>query len=86
MLNRKEIEEKVIEIVTETLALESPAKLEDAFQEDLGADSIDMVTLLVSLESEVPGQIDDTALDDKKTLKDFVDFIEGIILNETAPA
>ncbi|HID82638.1 MAG TPA: acyl carrier protein [Chromatiales bacterium] len=86
MLNRKEIEEKVIEIVTETLALESPAKLEDSFQEDLGADSIDMVTLLVSLESEVPGQIDDSALDDKKTLKDFVDFIEEIILNETVPA
>ena len=86
MLNRKEIEEKVIEIVTETLALESPAKLEDSFQEDLGADSIDMVTLLVSLESEVPGQIDDSALDDKKTLKDFVDFIEEIVLNETVPA
>lgn len=86
MLSRKEIEEKVIEIVTETLALELPAKLEDAFQEDLGADSIDMVTLLVSLESEIPGQIDDSALDDKKTLKDFVDFIEGILLDETVPA
>lgn len=79
MLTRTEIEDKVIEVVTETLALEKPADLDDSFIDDLGADSIDMVTLLVSLESEVPGQIDDYALDDKRTLRDFVDFIEELL-------
>ena len=83
MLSRKEIEDKVIEVVTETLALESPVQLNDSFQEDLGADSIDLVTLLVSLESEIPGEIDDNALDDMKTLKDFVDFLEEELTKET---
>lgn len=86
MLNRKEIEEKVIDVVTETLALESPAQLGDSFQEDLGADSIDMVTLLVSLESEVAGEIDDSALNGKMTLKDVVDYIEGMLQKEIIPA
>ena len=82
MLTRTEIEDKVIEVVTETLALEKPANLGDSFIDDLGADSIDMVTLLVSLESEVPGQIDDYALDEMKTLRDFVDFIEELLSRE----
>ena len=86
MLNRKEIEDKVIELVTETLALESPAKLEDNFQEDLGADSIDMVTLLVNFESEVSGEIDDDALDGKMTLGDVVNFIEAKFQNNTVSA
>ena len=37
MLDRKHIEEKVVEVVTEILALENPAKLDDEFVADFNA-------------------------------------------------
>lgn len=86
MLSRKQIEDKVIEVVTETLALEKQAELNDSLIEDLGADSIDMVTLLVTLESEMSQSIDDYAMNGLTRLSDFVDLIESLISRENIPA
>jgi acyl carrier protein len=61
-----------------------PPQLDDALVEDLGADSIDLVTLLVSLETAISSKIDDRAIDGNKTLKDFVDLIEELQVNEVS--
>jgi len=86
MLNRKEIEEKVIEVVTETLALETPASLENSFREDLGADSIDIVTLMVSLQDELGDSFDVSDMQGKNTLLNVVDFLEAELTKKTVPA
>lgn len=80
MLNREQLEQKVIDIVQETLALETPPKLDDSFREDLNADSIDIVTLLVSLEDELDTPFDQNALQDKDTLLSVVDFLDDLLL------
>lgn len=86
MLTRYEIEEKVIEVVTETLALEAPASLENSFREDLGADSIDIVTLMVGLQDELDSSFEVNDLQGKTTLVDVVNYIEGLYLNDAVPA
>jgi len=86
VFDRKEIEEKVIEVVTETLALEAPASLEDSFREDLDADSIDIVTLMVCLQDELGQVFDINELQSKKSLLDIVNLIEKLYLNDAVPA
>ncbi len=80
MLNRETLEQKVIDIVQETLALETPPNLQDSFRGDLNADSIDIVTLLVSLEDELGTPFDQNALQDKDTLISVVDFLDDLLL------
>lgn len=86
MFDRKEIEMKVIDVVTETLALEVPANLEDSFREDLEADSIDIVTLMVCLQEELGHSFEVNDLHGKNTLLDVVNFIEKLCLGDAVPA
>jgi acyl carrier protein len=46
------------------------------FKEDLGADSLDLVTLIMALEEEFKGPISDEEATGLKTIGDVVDFIE----------
>ncbi len=80
MLTRELLEQKVIDIVQETLALNTPPRLEDSFRADLNADSIDIVTLLVSLEDELGTPFDQNALQDKDTLLSVVNFLDELLL------
>jgi len=69
--------EKVRNIISEQLSV----KLEDVkndsnIAEELGADSLDLVEILMSLEDEFGISIPDEAIPEIKTIKDVVDFIE----------
>lgn len=75
MLSRKELEQKIIDVVEDTLALSTPPEMQQSIREDLNADSIDIVTLLVSLEDELATPFDQTALQGKETLQEISDFI-----------
>lgn len=86
MFSRKEIEGKVIDVVTETLALDAPAKLENSFRDDLSADSIDIVTLLITLQDELNNQFDVSDLQGKDTLIDVVNYIEQRFMDNIVPA
>ncbi len=83
MINREALELKVIEVVQDTLALTIPPELNNSFREDLDADSIDIVTLLVSLEDELETSFEQSMLEDKDTLISVVDFIEQTLLEDT---
>lgn len=51
---------------------------ETSFEEDLGADSIDLVDLVMAMEEEFDvGEIDEEELGNLKTVGDAVDFIFG---------
>ncbi len=70
--------DKVKEIIANQLSVEV-SKLSETTNigEDLGADSLDLVEILMSLEDEFKISIPDEAIPQIKSIKDVVDFIES---------
>jgi acyl carrier protein len=72
-----DIIERVTNVVVEQLAIEPSAVVPEAsFQDDLGADSLDLVELIMAMEEEFDIKIDDEAAQGIKTVKDAVTFIQ----------
>lgn len=70
------VEDKVKRIIAERLELDpADINLEAEFISDLGADSLDIVELLMSLEDEFDLEISDEEAEKIKTVKDAVDYI-----------
>jgi acyl carrier protein len=71
------IEEKVKEIIVEQLGV-TPDEVtnESSFVEDLGADSLDTVELVMAFEEEFGIEISDEDAEKIKTVKDAVAYIE----------
>nr|QCI07926.1 Acyl carrier protein [Pleonosporium borreri] len=68
---------KIKEVVAEKLGHEKDdIKLESQFVEDLGADSLDIVELLMSIEEEFSIDIPDEEATTLLTVKDTLDYIE----------
>lgn len=69
--------EKVREILVDQLDVEEDAVTMDAnIQNDLGADSLDIVDLVMSLEEEFDCEIPDEEIENIKTVGDIVKYIE----------
>ncbi|MGC8764309.1 MAG: acyl carrier protein [Brevinematia bacterium] len=69
--------EKVKEIIVDKLGVdESAVKPEAAFIEDLGADSLDIVDLIMALEEEFGIDIPDEEAQKLRTIGDAVKYIE----------
>lgn len=68
--------EKVKGIIVEQLGVEeAQVVMEASFIEDLGADSLDIVELIMSLEDEFGVDIPDNDAEKIATVKDAVDYI-----------
>ncbi len=71
-----EIEKKVKEIIVQQLGVsEDEVKLESSFVEDLGADSLDTVELVMAFEEAFGLEIPDEDAEKIRTVKDAVDYI-----------
>ena len=71
------IEKRVREILAEQLGVdESKITPETNVIVDLGADSLDLVEVLMSLEDEFNVSIPDEAIAEVKTVKQIVEYIE----------
>ena len=71
--------EKVKGIVVEQLGVdEKEVKLEAAYIDDLGADSLDIVELIMAFEEEFNIEIPDDVAEKIKTVQDTVDYIEKV--------
>ena len=69
--------EKVRAILAEQLDLdENSIEMDSAIVDDLGADSLDIVDLVMSLEDEFDAEIPDEAIENMKTVGDVVHFLE----------
>ncbi|MBR2391266.1 MAG: acyl carrier protein [Clostridia bacterium] len=70
--------DKVKEIIANQLSVPAD-KLTDTtnIAEELGADSLDLVEILMSLEDEFGISIPDEAIPTIKTIKDLVEFIDS---------
>lgn len=70
--------EKIREIICEQLELsEEQVKPESDLIDDLGADSLDIVDLVMSLEDEFELEVPDNVIENMRTVADAVKFIEG---------
>jgi acyl carrier protein len=73
-----ENENKVREIVCQQLDVEpDEVKLETSFIDDLGADSLTVVELVLALEEEFEIDIPDEDTEKLKSFKDAVDYINS---------
>ena len=76
-MSREEILQKVCSIVSEQLSVDSgEVKADSNFQNDLGADSLDTVELVMALEEAFDIEIPDEAAEGIATVGDAVKFIE----------
>jgi len=72
------VEERVKKIVVEQLGVkEEEVTTEASFVDDLGADSLDTVELVMSLEEEFKTEIPDEEAEKIRTIQDIVDYIEN---------
>ncbi len=73
----QEIEKKVIKIIAEKLGIdEEEVKPEASFIDDLGADSLDIVELVMELEEEYGIEIPDEDAEKIKTVQDAINYIK----------
>ena len=72
------IEERVRKIVAEQLGVkEADIKTESSFVDDLGADSLDTVELVMALEEEFECEIPDEEAEKITTVKQAVDYVQA---------
>ena len=67
--------EKLKEIIVDQLGVDVDSITADTALEDLGAASLDLVELVMTLEDEFNIQIEDDAMDSLKTVGDVLDYI-----------
>ena len=71
------LDEKVIKLVMEQLDVtKEQCLLEASFIDDLGADSLDIVELLMEMEEAFGVEIADEELEKIRTIKDVIDYLK----------
>ena len=70
--------EKLKDIIAEQLSVDADkVTLEANIQEDLDADSLDIVDLITTIEDEFDISIPDEAVEEIKTVNDIVTYVEN---------
>ena len=71
--------EKMREIIAEQLNCdEGEINVDTSFKDDLGADSLDLMDMVMTFEDEFGVEIDTEAIGDLKTIGSVVTYIEGL--------
>ena len=79
-MNSQEVFEKIKAIIVEQLGVEEGNVTKEAlFIDDLGADSLDIVELIMALEEEFDSEIPDSEAEKIKTVGDVVVYIVGSV-------
>lgn len=77
------ITKKIIEIISTQFNVdEKDINLDTSFQDDLNADSLDLVELIMALEDEFDLEFDDEEVDNIKTVGDAKNHINNLIENK----
>ncbi|WP_349410465.1 acyl carrier protein [Pseudalkalibacillus sp. SCS-8] len=73
-----DVQERITKIIVDRLGVdEEEVKLESFFKEDLGADSLDVVELVMELEDEFDMEISDEDAEKIATVGDVVNYINS---------
>ena len=77
MATESEIEPKIKSIIADQLGVgEDEIKPESSFIEDLGADSLDIVELVMAMEEEFAVEIPDEEAENIKTVGDAINYVK----------
>ena len=77
-METEEIFEKVKTVIVEQLGIdEASVRMDSSFLDDLGADSLDTVELIMAFEEEFDVEIPDEDAQKIKTVKDVIEYIES---------
>ncbi len=72
------VEDKVIDIIVDKLGVErSEVTPEAVFVDDLGADSLDLVELIMAMEEEFGFEIADDEAEKLRTVQDVISFVQA---------
>ena len=72
--------EKVKVIISDQFDIdEEDIKQDTSFKDDLNADSLDLVELIMALEDEFDLEVEDDEVDSIKTVGDAVNHIKGVL-------
>lgn len=70
--------EKVRDIIADQLGLSSEdVRLESSFSDDLGADDLDLVELMMAFEEEFEVDIDENVAERLETVQDVVNYVSS---------
>ena len=73
------MKERILEIIAEQFNMDVNDLDEDMnFQEDLNADSIELVELVMTIEEEFETEVSEEDLEKLKTIGDVIDFVEDL--------
>ena len=79
------VETRVLSVAQEVLAIDGdPPSLDSTLIEDLGADSLDLLSLFMALEDEFGGTISEEDTEGLATLRDVVECISGRLGGDAA--
>jgi len=72
------VEEKVIDIISQKLNLsKDQIKPEASFVDDLGADSLDLVELVMAMEEAFGMEVPDEEAEKLRTVKDVIEYVKA---------
>lgn len=73
------VEEKMIDIIVEQLSVDKDKVVSGAsFVDDLGADSLDLVELIMAMEEEFDVEIPDEEAEKIASVQDAIDFVNKL--------
>jgi acyl carrier protein len=74
------LQEQVVKLISKSFKVsETTIKLESKFIDDLGADSLDVVEFVLTLEDEFNVTIPDSKAQSISTVKDAIEFLEELL-------
>jgi acyl carrier protein len=76
-LEKPEVRKIIVRIIAEELKVDESAIHEGMTLEELGADSVDMVQIIMKLEEQFGIEINDQEAENMKTFADIVDYVYG---------
>ncbi len=73
------VEDKMVDIIVEQLSVDKDKVVAGAsFVDDLGADSLDLVELIMAMEEEFDVEIPDEEAEKIATVQDAIDFVNNL--------
>ena len=79
MVNRREIFDKIVQVVAQQLHQDPTTITESSTLESLGADSVDRVEIIMKLEEEFDVEINDEQAEKLNTIADGVTYIARLV-------